>query len=66
MQSNELYALNENIRYVDGQVTDYSPLVGLSWGRGTVPHGEPYLKVCVCSVLVASVDFDVAHVAIKF
>lgn len=38
LQSNELYALNENIRYVDGAARGCLPPVGLSWAVGPPPY----------------------------
>lgn len=56
LQSNELYALNENIRYVAGQLGTLSSM-GLNWGRGATPHrhsGSLTLSSVFCLVLIAA------------
>lgn len=56
LQSNELYVLNENIRYVAGQLGTLSSM-GLNWGRGATPHrhsGSLTLSSVFCLVLIAA------------
>ena len=69
LQSNELYALNENIRYVAGLAGTLPP-VGLTWGRGAPPHhhsGSLTLFSVFCLVLTgASVGFSESFLTVKF
>lgn len=69
LQSNELYALNENIRYVAGLAGTLLP-VGLIWGRGATPHHHSWsltLFSVFCLVLLgASVGFSESFLTVKF